>query len=340
MNLLQIISILLLLAGTGQAEDLIFFADDHYKSLGLPQLAASLANPALVPGDSILRISLANVGELEELMPINESGSNEDILLEMNAEMHSSDALNINAALVGAGPITVVTGPEHINQHITNLPAGDAAMLQFNVTVLKNASGWYELPLIIDYERQVDVSVSGGEVFPLYEAERQNLTISVFVAGNNEPLHISGISSKLHAGGSGNLRAAISNDGATTLHNCSARLLAAPPFHTESTDAVLGDLAPGSVAIAGFTVRVDGNAGQQDYQMGCEICCREKSIIVPLQISLSRAGGLASLAQPVLGGMTADGLAVAGLAVAGLAAFLIWKREDLLFRRKRRGRQK
>ncbi|MDD1751230.1 MAG: hypothetical protein LUO89_15310 [Methanothrix sp.] len=335
MRLLHIISILLLLAGTIQAEDLIFFADDHYKSLGQPQLMASLANPALVPGESILRINLANVGELEELMPINESGSNEDIILEMSAEMHSSDALNINAALLGAGPIKVVTGPDQINQHITNLPAGDAAMLQFNVIALKNASGWYELPLSIDYERQVDVSESGGEVFPLYEAERQNLTISVFVAGNNEPLHISGINLKLHAGGSGNLRAAISNDGATKLQNCSARLLAAPPFYTESPDAILGDLAPGSLAIAGFTVRVDGNAGLQDYQMGCEICCREKSIIVPLQITLSRAGGLGSLAQPALSGM-----AVAGLAVAGLAAFLIWKRGDLLLRRKRRGRQK
>ena len=111
MKLLHVISILLLLAGTGQAEDLIFFADDHYKSLGRPELTASVANPALVPGDSILRINLANVGELEELMPINESGSNEDILLEMKAEMQSSDALNINAALAGAGPIKVTTGP-------------------------------------------------------------------------------------------------------------------------------------------------------------------------------------------------------------------------------------
>jgi hypothetical protein len=328
MKLLHIISILLLLAGTGQAEDIIFFADDHYKSLGQPQLTASVANPALVPGDSILRINLANVGELEELIPINESGSNEDILLEMKAEMQSSDALNINADLTGEGPIKVTSGPQHIKQHIKNLPAGAAAMLQFNITAQKNASGWYELPLSVDYERQVDVSVSSGEVFPLYEAERQNITVRVFVAGNNEPLRISGINSELHAGGSGNLRAAISNDGAIKLYNCSARLLAAPPFYTEGPDTVLGDLAPGSEAIAGFTVRVDGNAGLQDYQLGCEISCQEKSIIVPLPISLSRTQGLGYWALPILGGLT----------IAGLAAFLIWKRGDLLFRRKRRRR--
>ena len=326
MKLLHVISILLLLAGAGQAEDLIFFADDHYKSFGGPELTASVGNPALVPGDCILRINLANVGELEELMPINESGSNEDMLLEMKAEMHSSDALNINAALAGAGPIKVTTG----QQQIKILPAGAQALLQFNITAQKNASGWHALPLSVDYERQVDVSVKSGEVFPLYEVERQNLAVQVFMAGNNELLRISGIKSELYAGGSESLRMAISNDGVIVLHNCSARLLAAPPFYVESPATVLGDLAPGSLAVIAFTVRVDGNAGLQDYQLGCEIDCQEKSIIVPLQISISRAGVLGNFARPVLG----------GLAIAGLAAFMIWKKRDQLFRRKRRWRQK
>jgi hypothetical protein len=324
MKLLHVISILLLLAIMGQGEDLIFFADDHYKSIGRPELTASAANPALVPGECILRINLANVGELEELMPINESGSNEDILQEMRAEMQSIDALNINAALAGAGPIKVTAA----TQHIKNIPAGAARVLQFNITAEKNAKGWYVLPLSVDYERQVDVSVNAGEVFPLYEAERQNLTVQVFVAGNNEPLRISSINSQLHAGGSGSLRTAVSNDGATMLHNCSARLLAAPPFYIESPDAVLGDLAPGSVATAAFTVAVDGDAGLQDYQLGCEICCQEKSIIVPLQITLSQARDLGYW----------ELLALVGLATAGLAV-LIWKRGDLILRTKRRRRQ-
>jgi hypothetical protein len=324
MKLLNIISILLLLAGTGQAEDLIFFADDHYKSLGQPELAASVTNPALVPGDCILRVSLANFGKLEELIPINTSGSDEDILLEMEAEMHSIDALNIDAVLAGAGPIKVTTGA----QHIKVLPAGGKALLQFNMTVEKNANGWYALPFCVDYERQVDVSVKGGEAFPLYEVEQENLTAMVFVAGNDEPLHISGIKSELYAGGSGSLRAAIGNDGPNVLHNCSARLLAAPPFYAEGPDTRLADLVPGSVAIASFTVQVDGDASLQDYQLGCEICCQEKSIIVPLPISLSRYEGLGYWVMPAFG----------GLAIAGLAAILIRKRGQLLFRRKRRRR--
>lgn len=326
MLLFHVIIILFLLAGMGQGEDLIFFTDDHYKSLGRPQLVASVANPVLVPRDSILRINLANEGVLEELMPINESGSNEEILQEMRAEMQSIDALNINAALAGDGPIKVITGP----QHIKHLSAGDARVLQFNITAQKNASGWYALPLSVDYERQVDVSVAGGELFPLYEAERQNLTIQVFVAGGNETLRISGINSQLHAGESGSLMAAISNDGTIMLHNCSARLLAAPPFYAERADTVLGDLAAGSVAIAAFTVAVDGNAGLQDYQLGCEIDCQEKSITFPLQISISSAGDMGYWALPVL----------VGLIAAGLAAFLIWRRGGNLLRRKRRRQQK
>ena len=327
MKLLHVISILFILAGSGLAEDLIFFADDHYKSLGRPELTAFVANPVLVPGDSILRINLANAGELEELIPINESGPYEDMLQEMIAETKSCDALNINAFLGGSRAIKVTTGPQNINV----LPTGAVVMLQFHITTQKNASGWYALPLSIDYERQVDVSVKSDEVFPLFEAERQNISCNVFVSGSNQTLHISGIKSELYAGGSESISMAISNDGATALCNCSAKLLAAPPFYVESPAIFLGDLGPGSLDVMEFKVDVDGNASLQNYQMGCEIVCQEKSIIVPLQITLTRAGFLGNFTRPasVLG----------GLGVAGLAAFLIWRKGDQLFNRKRRRRQ-
>lgn len=326
MKLLNVISILLLLAGSVLAEDLIFFADDHYKSLGRPELAACVANPVLLPGDSILRIDLANAGELEELIPINESGPYEDILQEMIAETKSCDALNINAILGEAPVIKVATAKQRINV----LPAGSAAMLQFHITTQKNASGWYALPLSIDYERQVDVSVKSDEVFPLYEAERQNITCNVFVSGSDQTLHIFGIKSQLYAGGSESISMAISNDGAPALCNCSAKLLAAPPFYVESPAILLGDLGPGSLRVMEFQVGVDGNAGLQDYQMGCEIVCQEKSIIVPLQISLSDAGFLGDFVRPVY--------ALGGLTVAGLAVFLLWRKGDRLSSRKRRRR--
>src|SRR5512137_1963312 len=122
MKLLPIGCILLLLAGA-QAEDIMFFADDHYKSVGRPELVASAANPVLLPGECVLHINLANLGELEELIPIDQSGPSEEILLEMIEEMKGSHALDINAALIGSGPVLVTSGPEKID----DLPAGEKA---------------------------------------------------------------------------------------------------------------------------------------------------------------------------------------------------------------------
>ena len=125
MKILLIISILLLIAGIGQSDDLLFFADDHYKSLGQPSLVATVANPALQPGECVLEIDLANAGELQELILINQSGSEEDILQEMNEELKSCDAGNINVVLRGSGTVVVTSGP----QHLDNLPAGEKASL-------------------------------------------------------------------------------------------------------------------------------------------------------------------------------------------------------------------
>jgi hypothetical protein len=325
MKLLHIFSILLL-AGTVLAEDLIFFADDHYKSLGRPELAAFVVNPILLPGESILQINLANGGELKELIPINESGAQDDILQEMMAEMKSCDALNINAAL-GDAPSIRVTDP---SQSLNVLPAGSAGRLQFNITAEKNASGWFALPLRLDYERQVDASAKNGEVFPLYEAERQNITCNVFLAGSNRTLHILAVQSQLYAGGRESISMALSNDGLSALRNCSARLLAAPPFYVESPAIFLGDLDPGSLHVMDFLARTDANARAQDYQLGCEIICQEKSIIVPFQIALKDAGFPGSVAR--------SGSVLAGLVIAGVIAFLIWQRRDRLTGRRKRRR--
>lgn len=326
MKLLHIISIMLLLAGTGLGEDLIFFADDHYKSLGRPELAASVVNPILLPEESTLQISLVNGGELKELIPINDSGSHDDILQEMMAETKSCDALNIVAALGGAPSIRVTDPPQSLNA----LPAGSAARIHFNITAEKNASGWYALPLSLDYERQVDASAKNGEVFPLYEAERQNITCNVFVSGSDKTLHILAAQSRLCAGASESISMALSNDGLTALRNCSARLLAAPPFYAESPAIFLGDLDPGSLHVMDFLVRTDANASPQDYQLGCEIICQEKSIIVPFQITLYEAGFAGSFAR--------SASVLAGLVIAGMAAFLIWRRRDRLTGRKKRRR--
>ena len=323
MKFFEIICILMILAGTCLAEDLIFFADDHYKSLGLLELNTSVANPSLNTGDNILRINLANFGQLEELMPINDNGSRDDIRLEMLEEMHSVDALNIKATLDGTESLRVNSGP----QHIAILRVGGVSTLLFNITVEKSARGEFELPLHVEFMRQVDVSVSNGTASPLYQSLNQSLNLRVFVAGDREPLRILSVKSDLRRGDSKTISLVIENDGAEIMENCSARLLAAPPFRVVSPDILLGDLATGSMALASFTVAVDANALLQDYQLGCLIRSGEKSMELSFPLTLTESDNfLALLATPLLG----------GLIVASLAAILLLKKYGHLYRRKGR----
>ncbi len=320
MRLIGIICILLLICSACPAEDLIFFADDHYKAVGFPQLNASVVNPYLEPGNSVLQIALANNGRLDELMPIN-GGAEEDATLERQAEMHSVDAQNVKASLVGTGPLTVTSG----ECQVASLPSGAVAMLRFNLSVGGGDSGWYELLLRLDYERQADVSVSNGEVSPLYLPENLSTRIMVFVKGFSGPLRIMGTESEISPGKSGTIMAVVKNDGQESLSNCTARLIATPPFHAEgSQSSLLGDLSPGALAVASFPVRVDGNASQQDYQLGCIVSSDAGQTTLAIPLTLTEAdNSLWTAVAPIL----------ILLIIASLAAF--W-----LLGRRRLGRRK
>ena len=324
MKLFEIVCILLILGGTCLAEDLIFFADDHYKSLGILDLKASVTNPALNPGNSLLKINLANTGRLEELIPINDNGPPDDVRMELKEEMHSVDALNINAVLDGTESLRVTSGP----QHISVLRAGDISLLQFNITAENSSRGWFELPLHVDFMRQVDVSVSNRTVSPLYQSFNQSLNIRIFVTGDKVPLRIIGIKSDLWRGKSGTISVVIENDGAKTMENCYARLLAAPPFHVESPDILLGDLGPGKMALASFTVAVDANASLQDYQLGCLIQSGESRMELALPLALTGSDNFPGSLAMLIG----------GIIFAFLAAFLLLKKYEHLYRRKGRRR--
>lgn len=322
MRLLSIICILLLIAVPSHSEELIFFSGDHYKSLGAPLLHASLINPALMKESGVLRICLANSGELEELLPINGGGKREDIMQEMLGEMNCSYARNINAHLLSTDAIQTQAQPVHIER----LPAGSMTEIQFYVTASKNASGWHDIPLRVEYERQVDVSVKDEKALPLSEAETENLTVSVFVPDEHEALSILKTGLMLYPGGSGSLMAAITNEGSMALHNCSASLIIAPPIHSDSQEVLLGDLPPGSIVVADFSVQVDPEASDQERQIGCEICCQEKRTIVTVPVTIS--GPMLRELWPI-----AASVLLAAVAITGIH---LWKRGHTSVRTKRR----
>ena len=318
MRLLSLCCVLLLFS-SAQAEDIMFFADDYYKSLGRPVLAASAANPSLPPGEGILYINLANLGRLEELMPIDQSGPDGDIMTEMKEEMKGGQAMAVSAALKGSGPIQVTSGPVMVE----DIAPGERALLNYTVDVMNNGTGWRKLILEVSYQRQADVSVKNGEIYPLYEAARDNLSLEVFLSREGDTLRVLGSSLSFSLLSGQKLRAVISNEGPEDLYNCSARLLTAPPFSATGPEIALGDLPAGSLALANFDLQIDRGAKRQDYQMGCQICCKERCSSLPLTVSL--APGLLQGKLPAL--------AILGL--AGLGAIVL-KRGHLLRRDKRK----
>jgi len=309
----------------GCGEDLIFFADDHYKAVGMPEIVASVADPSLDAGEDVLVVTLANNGRLEELIPISGNGSKEDISREMAEETHSVDALDITATLAGAGPIRVDSGP----QHFESLPAGALASVAFNLTVSGGEGGGISLPLRLDYERQVDVSVSDGEVSPLLLPDNVTLEVKV-LAPSFGPLRVLGMKSDLAPGKSGDLMIVIKNDGAEDLHNCSATLEVAPPFRWDGTggkESFLGDINSGALAVAAFSVSVEGDAALQEYQLGCRVNSREGRFLLSFPLALDAGDG--SFWQQFM-------IAAVVFAVVAGAAIIFIKRKDLLRRRRRR----
>jgi len=322
---LKIICILIILVGLGQGEDIIFFADDHYKSSSEIVFSASATNPALLPGQSILEVSLANLGRINEIIPISSNGSPDDILLEIEEEMNSSMALEIRASLEPIGPIKVTSGP----QYISVLPAGEARSLEFNLSIDRKASGWYNLPLQVNYVRQADVSVSDGEAFPLRQPTNQSLNLRVYISGYKDLLRIAGVQSNLYPGGKGTLIVAVENFGEDTISNCSASLMAAPPFHVLSPDHPLGELPAGEMAAVSFLVGVDGNASQKEYQLGLRLRSEGRDLVVPFELSLKGSESL--LSHPTFPLI----VLLAFLALLTLAV-IIMRRQKLLYGRIKR----
>lgn len=122
---------------------------------------------------------------------------------------------------------------------------------------------------------------------------------------------------------------AVENIGDDTLSNCSASLMAAPPFHVLSPDHPLGELSAGEMAAASFRVKVDGNASQKEYQLGLHLRSEGMDLVVPFELSLKGSESLLSHpAFPLIA-------ILAFLALLALAVVIL-RRQKLLYGRKRK----
>ena len=283
--LLSLLCVLATVVATGCAEELMFFADDHYKAAGEPLLKASAVNPVLVPGtNSTLRINLENIGLVQELIP-NIAGNATEISAEAREELHSIDAVNITAKLSGNGPVVVTSRP-HV---LASLPAGGVAQLDFNITTGENADEWYSLLLETEYEHQIDFKVSNGSSSSLYKPADSSQRISVLVQVPDRSLKVEGVVSELYPGANGTILAVIKNNGLDVARNCTARLMAMTPFRSTSEQYFMGNIPPDQAAVAHLSVAVDGNAAVREYSMTCEIVHDNQTTMVSLPVSLRKS---------------------------------------------------
>ncbi|NYT02284.1 MAG: hypothetical protein GKC10_05985, partial [Methanosarcinales archaeon] len=259
--------LLAFLAHSAMGEEMVFFADDLYKAAATPELHASLVDPAVAPGGSTaLKIVVANSGRVLALLPTGIQGSSLEASREMQEELRSVDALNVVATLTAKDPVSVLSGPATIPL----LPSGTAQPVEFLVQVGEGAEGPYHLDLRLDYEHQIDVRISAGQASPLYVPANVSEEITIHAGGSRESFRADYARSELWPGENGTLTLVIRNL-AGPAGNCSARLLAAPPFRASDQPVSLGYMQPGDLALATFWVEVGDNASVRQYQMACQV---------------------------------------------------------------------
>ena len=292
--LFYLLYVLAMLTIPGHASELMFFADDHYKALGQPLLKATAVNPVLEEmSNSTIRISLANVGLAQELVPTGIGGSGADVSNEAKEELHNVDASNITARLSGSGPVVVTSGPWAIE----SLPAGGLAQMNFNVTTGEGAEGWYNLWLDMEYEHQADYKVSNGSSSSLYRSSNSSQRISILVRGPDRSFKVEAVRSDLYPGANGTILAVIKNDGVDEAKDCKARLLAVPPFRSTPARYSLGNLQPGQAAIARLPVAVDSRAAINEYRLDCEIAYDNRIVVVSIPVLVKKGPDLFSSSQ-------------------------------------------
>jgi hypothetical protein len=119
----------------------------------------------------------------------------------------------------------------------------------------------------------------------------------------------------------------IKNNGIDVARNCTAKLMAMPPFRSTSERYFVGNISPGQAAVAHLSAAVDGNAAVREYSLACEIIHDNQTTMVSLPVLLKKSPDHFSGSLVV---------AVPFLALAGGIA-LLWrkKRPSRNFRRRK-----
>lgn len=275
------------LAFASSASEEVYFAGDHYKVKGSPDIEVMPVNSQFHAGENTkMELILANGGTVDELVPSDLSpGSDVEAAQEMIAEFDCVNAINLVAQLRSQGPIDVLSDPVRLE----SLVSGDTATLEFDLIIGNGAEGVYNLLLDLEYEHQIDVIISGGGYLsPLYIPIQQMSEIEVEVVGDNADLNVAATKSELRSGEEGSLVLAIRNDGGSIASNCVIWLAVDPPLFLEDggDHVFLGDIGPKEMKLIDFNLTIDDGVTDQEYQLQCEILYDQDTSfwIVPVMV--------------------------------------------------------
>jgi hypothetical protein len=147
---------------------------------------------------------------------------------------------------------------------VGDFPAGSTVSCQYKVTVAKTAGNkTYPVDVVvISQNKEGDFVTSRTE------------TVGVNV-GNKVDFVILSLAAEMNPGTTKSIQVEYRNIGNTTIRSVHARISATNPFTSPSSEAYLGDIAPGQSAVASFPLSVAGDATIKEYGLDSELRYRD-----------------------------------------------------------------
>ncbi|MDD1742868.1 MAG: hypothetical protein LUQ47_05990, partial [Methanotrichaceae archaeon] len=161
--------------------------------------------------------------------------------------------------------------------------------LIFDISGEALSKGWQELLLELEYEHQVDVGIYNGEPSPLYQQDKIFLPIKILIEDAEDSLRVLSVKSEFYPWGNGLLSTSIENKGPSLMENCTARLIAAPPFSSVNDPLVLGDIRPGEIVVATLPLKVEAKTNPSDYELTLYITHRNGTAVLSVPLTIEKS---------------------------------------------------
>ena len=185
-----------------------------------------------------------------------------------SASLRPGAALSTTARVrAGDAPVTVRTG----EQAVGVVPAESTAETRIRVEVDEDATpGSYRLPVEVRYRYVNTVLVNDEETYVTYRTETatRHVVVRVDAAARLEVTDVTG--EGLAEGADGRVTVAVRNAGTETARDAALRLHGREWLTPRTTDAGVGDLAPGETATATYRVGV-GDVAAGDHSLGVSL---------------------------------------------------------------------